>query len=137
VELLAADAVDDEPDVPRAHLHAPSERFLLIEKVLRWIALDRPVCVWLDDVQWGHDSVEFVEFLLRRRREQPVEPLFVIAARDDLRVEAARAADALQRVRAVTAVAPHVGGALSPDTHSAPVQQLLELEPAAAREIVR
>jgi serine/threonine protein kinase/tetratricopeptide (TPR) repeat protein len=58
-----------------------TERHVVIEAALRRAARERPVVVWLDDVQWGADSIAFVEHALASL-DAPV--VFVLTARDDL-----------------------------------------------------
>ncbi len=82
---------------------SPRERYVLIHRVLERICRRRPAIVWLDDVQWGIDSLGFVKFLLERQELHPIPVLLVLTARDDAlasrRFEAGLLAELLERDR--------------------------------------
>ncbi len=58
----------------------PAERYSAIEAVLVRAARERPVIVWLDDVQWGTDALGLVEHALESI-DAPI--LFVLTVRDE------------------------------------------------------
>ena len=61
----------------------PAERYAVIERVLDDLVFERPVVLWLDDVQWGLDALQFVERLMAdEATDRPV--LVVLTFRDDL-----------------------------------------------------
>ena len=56
-------------------LNSPVERYVLIRRVMERLARRRPVIVWLDDVQWGADALDFAAYLLD---EQPNSPFTLL-----------------------------------------------------------
>jgi eukaryotic-like serine/threonine-protein kinase len=72
---LAQTACPDHPaEVGEADA---AERHLAVHRLLSRMSRERPVLVWLDDVQWGGDSLLFVDRLLERTSER--FPVLVIA----------------------------------------------------------
>lgn len=57
------------------------ERHLVVGRVLERACRERPVVVWLDDVQWGADALAFARFLLEPPIPLPV--LFVATVRSE------------------------------------------------------
>ena len=62
---------------------SPRERYVLVHRVLERVCARRPAVLWLDDVQWGIDSLSFVEFLLEAQDTRPLPVLLLLTARDD------------------------------------------------------
>ena len=58
-----------------------SERHAVMRWFLTTCAARRPLVLWLEDVQWGLDALEFVETLLDDGRHQPI--LVLMTARDE------------------------------------------------------
>ena len=58
------------------------EVLILVARTLSRLAARRPLVVWLDDVQWGPDSVRLVEHLLGGAKRDPV-PVLVIMTLDE------------------------------------------------------
>ncbi len=61
----------------------PTERYLVLERLVRSLARDRPLVLVLDDVQWGHDALGFARHLLGRK----VPVLLVLTAREEALAE--------------------------------------------------
>ena len=65
---------------------SPAERRALVGRFVRRLCRQRPVILWLDDVQWGAESLRFaLDLLAERPRRIPV--LIVATAREDALVE--------------------------------------------------
>ena len=83
VELISPAPGDEEG---RSYFGRPRERWALVERLLDDLLFERPVVLWLDDVQWGADALSFVHHLLRD--DAPARALtIVLTARDDLMPE--------------------------------------------------
>ena len=67
----------------------PSQRYVLVQRLLERVTRSRPAIVWLDDVQWGSDSLGCVEFLLNQHAHQPLPVLLLATARDEALAERA------------------------------------------------
>ena len=62
---------------------SPRERYVLVERLLRRLAVERPVLLWLDDVQWGRDALGLARHLLDRQADAPFPLLLVLTARQE------------------------------------------------------
>ncbi|MBM66697.1 MAG: hypothetical protein CMH55_10725 [Myxococcales bacterium] len=60
-----------------------SERYSLIRRVLERAARQRPVILWVEDVPWGRDALEFIADLLDGQRLASFPLLIVMTARDE------------------------------------------------------
>ncbi len=111
------------------------DRYTAVLGLLRHVARERAVVVWLDDVQWSLDALMFARHVLEAAHEAPLRLLMVATVRDDLltsRRAAARRIEALQSredVRSLT-ITP-----LDCDDTLDFVQRLLGLEPQLARDV--
>ncbi len=65
-------AVDSSP----VRFERPQERYHLIARALQ--RAHSPVVIWLDDVQWGVDSLEFIQYLLESQEALP-NPVLLLA----------------------------------------------------------
>ncbi len=132
-ELLAPAAAEARA----SRLSGASERHMLVLRHLGRLGRERPVVVWLDDVQWGLDALGFVQLVLERaeRGEATAPVLLVLTALDEALLERPAEAsmiEALQghaRLRTVT-LDPFDG-----ETQLALVRDLLPFETLLARRI--
>ena len=92
VELIAPNASNlPGASLPSIHFRNPGERFVVVERLLARLGADRPVVIWLEDVQWSLEALSFVHHLLSpgarsraRSRTHPRLPVLVVATlRDD------------------------------------------------------
>lgn len=90
----------DGPRLPR--FSSPRERWAILGRLLTRLARERPLIVWLDDVQHGLDALGFVEHVLAIADEMPapMPVLFVLTAQAEALAEQPREAAALERVLA-------------------------------------
>jgi tetratricopeptide (TPR) repeat protein len=58
-----------------------SERYLTLERVLLYLAHQRPLLLCFEDVQWGSDAVGFVDFLLRRKHRSSLPLMLLLTYR--------------------------------------------------------
>ena len=66
---------------PLVRFDSPDARLAAIAREVDRAASERPLVVWLDDVQWGADGLQLAQQLMRRASGAPV--LVVLTARDD------------------------------------------------------
>jgi eukaryotic-like serine/threonine-protein kinase len=119
---------------------APGNHKPLIRTLLKRLTSDRPVIVWLDDVQWGADSLELVQHLLDTGATEPgstgVGPvLFVLTARDEDLTPGGEALRRLGEIGEDRATRKVRLGPLERGEHMAFVQGLLGLSPRLAAEV--
>jgi eukaryotic-like serine/threonine-protein kinase len=62
---------------------SPMERHVLVRRLLEREAAHRTVLLWLDDVQWGQDALDFAAHLLRARSSHPVRVLVLATLRSE------------------------------------------------------
>ncbi|MEO1272299.1 MAG: serine/threonine-protein kinase, partial [Myxococcota bacterium] len=65
----------------------PVERYVLVRRLLERVGRERPAIVWLDDVQWGSDSIAFAEYLMKGQAVSPTPVLILLTARDETLAE--------------------------------------------------
>jgi serine/threonine protein kinase/tetratricopeptide (TPR) repeat protein len=78
-ELIAPGSADDASG--RFHFTDDNERIACLTGVARSLARARPLVVWLDDLQWGAKSVDWLRDLMSTEASLPV--LVVATARTD------------------------------------------------------
>ena len=125
-ELLAPSAPGEATGV---QVGTVNERHQLLVRVLEGLAVERPVLVWLDDVDRGFDAVEFTQFVLDHARELPA--LFVLTAR------ITRTLPELDGLIGHSAVRCLDLQPLAVTDHDTMVRGLLDLEPSVRARVVR
>lgn len=65
------------------------QRFALLERALCRMSQRRPVIVWLDDVHWGNEAVEFCRYVIEQNSSD-VSVLFVLTTREEVTDELQR-----------------------------------------------
>ncbi len=63
------------------------EGHITIRRLLKGVCVERPVVIWLDDVQWGLDALAFAQYLLDQQRLHPQPILIVLTATDEALAE--------------------------------------------------
>ncbi|MGM0558631.1 MAG: serine/threonine-protein kinase PknK, partial [Myxococcota bacterium] len=67
----------------RVRFSTNRQRYALLRRLIERIARERPLVIWLDDVQWGADSLGFVEHMLDLQSATRTPVLFVLTAREE------------------------------------------------------
>lgn len=62
---------------------SPVERYALVRRFIGLLGAERPVLLWLDDAQWGPDSLAFVDHLLVAEDDAPLPVLVVATVQDE------------------------------------------------------
>lgn len=86
------------PSAEGVQLVNAEERFVVVLHELRRVAVDRPVVVWLDDVQWGPEALAFAKWLLDEGGDLSV--VVLLTAQAEALAERPRATAALEQVLA-------------------------------------
>ena len=120
-------ASQEEP----VRLHSPQERYTVALRALARVARGRPVIGWVDDVQWGDDSLSFARFLLESRSDARGLVL-LLSASDEALAERPLESAIMERLRTDPAVETIAVPPLPADDHRLLVEQLLGLEPRLA-----
>jgi tetratricopeptide (TPR) repeat protein len=93
VELLSPTSGQSKESTRRIRFRSPQEGYNLLRRLLEKQTAERPVILWLDDVQWGLASLNFAAHLLARPDRLPV--LVVMTVRDEALSERVAEAEVL------------------------------------------
>jgi len=121
---------------PAYRFSRPGQKYALIRRVLGRMAARRPLILWLDDVQWGPQSVGVIEELFSTVESRP-PVLVVCTVRADLVAgdpELGRRLEALWAAN--DAVRLHLEPLATTD-HHALVNRLLSLDPSLAGALAK
>ena len=114
---------------------SPSERYGAAARWLGGLTRRRAVVLHVDDAQWSHDALTFMQWLLAARHPLPI--LFVATVRTDLLADRPLEAAALDTLRRLPRVDQITLGPLPPEDHARFVRELLGLDPILTRELLR
>jgi tetratricopeptide (TPR) repeat protein len=140
---LVCPAVTPGVAVATVRLGGPTERHELVRRLLERVAAERPILAWLDDVQWGADSLDLVAHILGRAANTPsggvMHPplplLFVLTARTEDGTTAVREGRLLQELATRPETTVLEIGPLPAEERPALVRELLGLEGSLAEEV--
>ncbi len=135
-----ADWLAPTPRASMSMTFSPGEYKPLLRTLLKRLSRDRPVIAWLDDVHWGADSLEFVQYLLDSDTTSPgptdIGPvLFLVTAREEDLAQAQESSPLLNKISQDRATSTIPVGPLEQGEHIAFVQGLLGLAPRLAAEV--
>ncbi|QDG54673.1 hypothetical protein FIV42_29200 [Persicimonas caeni] len=82
-ELINPAAHADSAGDSMVRFTSNRQRYALLRRMVERIARRRPVLLWLDDVQWGADTLGFAEHLLDIHRTTPAPIFMVLTAREE------------------------------------------------------
>lgn len=114
-------------------LGSPKQRYVLVQRYISRLARERPVIVWLDDVQWGRDALAFTEFLFEQQGAGAV--LVVLTAQEEALAEQMLEASLLENVLESSEGSTLEIGPLEQRDRAELVRRLLNLEGDLARRI--
>lgn len=63
--------------------HDPSERYIVVQQLLKRLCGERSVIVWLDDVHWGLEALQFAAHVMSRQDFSPLQVLFVLTVQEE------------------------------------------------------
>ena len=133
VELLSPTSGQSRESTRRIQFRSPQEGYHLLRRLLEHVSAERPVIVWLDDVQWGLASLNFARHLLSRPEGLPV--LVVMTVPDEALVERQAEVEVLAGVQAHASCRTLEIGPLDPSARPALMQALLGLDDALAARV--
>lgn len=119
---------------PVVSFESQRERHNVIEHYLRRAAARRPVLLWIEDVQWGDESLALVRHLMRRR-EDTSPMLVILTARVEALTERPREASRLAEIERDAITSTLHLEPLTRREHADFVSRLVALEPALARDV--
>jgi serine/threonine protein kinase/tetratricopeptide (TPR) repeat protein len=111
------------------------ERHALVRRHLTRLGVDRPVIVWLDDLQWGDDALSFVGHLLEAQDRSPAPVLVLATLRSEALAERPIEAELVAQLAERLEVLRIRVGPLRSEHWLTLVGQLLGLESNAALKV--
>ena len=137
ITALVAPICDSEydPEKARVHFSSPRERYALVARFLARTADARPLILLLDDVQWGHDTLQFLKFLLADF-DEPLSILAVLTVRDDVLDSRSLEARALLELQETPGFETLEVAPLTENDHRRLVSTLLGLDTQLVEEVV-
>ena len=108
------------------------ERHGTLRRVLELCSAERPVILWMDDVQWGLDALMFAEHLLEAQEIRQAPVLIVATVRSEALPEQPAEADMLSDLQSRPDVVRVEVPPLEPEHHKQLVRGLLGLEDSLA-----
>ena len=83
-ELMSpATAFDPTRGAQAVRFSNRAEQHVLVRRLLERLGAERPVVVWLEDVQWGSDAINFAAHVLRAQALSPSPVLLMLTVRDE------------------------------------------------------
>lgn len=112
-----------------------SEAFAAMARLVRQLGLERPVVIWLDDVQWGVEALSWLRFVLRQQESLPTRVLFVCTVREEALVAESIADDLLREIAGGLSCTGIELGPLTGDETRSLVGDLLGLDTELRRTV--
>ncbi len=109
-----------------------AERHEVARRLLSWMAQRRPLVLWLDDVQWG---LETIEFATRLMRGAPLPVLCVLTVRDDAISTRDLEVAALRELGVLVGSTSIAVGPIRPENRTRLVQAILGVERRLAEQV--
>lgn len=81
-ELVTSNSADSDAE-GTVLFDRPETWYVVLERLLERLGEDRPVILWLDDVQWGLDALGFSQQLLDHQKTRPSPVLVIMTVRDE------------------------------------------------------
>lgn len=135
-ELISpASESDTDPEAHAVRFGSPVERYVLVGRMLERVARERPIILWLDDVHWGLDALEFARHFLQSQEDRPVPALVVLTALEEALSERPAESAALQALVGQGNTRQLHVGPLPADAHGMLVRGLLGLEGELAARV--
>jgi tetratricopeptide (TPR) repeat protein len=123
--------------IARVTFNQPAERHGVLGRFLSRVAATRPALVWLDDVQWGLDAVQFVRSVLEHPELSRLPVLFVCTVQLEALAERPVTRNALAELvrRHPKRTARIEVGPLPEDDRRELVRSLLGLTPGLSEQV--
>ncbi|RME06996.1 MAG: tetratricopeptide repeat protein [Deltaproteobacteria bacterium] len=103
-----------------------TRRYLLVARVLERAAHARPALLWLDDVQWGSDTLGFVDFLLRHPAAPEFPCLLLLTLQEEALADHPFEAAQLEKLRGDDRCTTLAVPPLPPADHLRLIEQMVE-----------
>lgn len=125
-DLIAPGPLDVK-QTSRLVLPEGRERHAIILRYVERLTEERPVVVWLDDVHWSTDALQFAERVLEEQERRPRPILLLLTAREEHLAERTLESRLLKALMSSPRTEPLAVAPLKADDHMRLVRELLGL----------
>ena len=108
---------------------------VLMTVLLRAMSRQRPVVLWIDDVQWGLEALDVIEHLMRYQEVEPTPLLVLMTASEVALAEHPEVEAALTRQSEIGALTTLSIGPLQPPEDELLIQHMLPIDPTLVARI--
>lgn len=130
IELAAEELAET-----RVQLTESRQRYALVQRLVALQAKNRPLVLWLDDVQWGLETLELAQFLCREPCDDPLPVLIVATTQDESLLQEPQVAELLATCLNEPTAQKIALNPLTPADHRELVQRLLFLDEALSSQV--
>lgn len=117
----------------RVQFNRQSERYAVVERLIRLKSQGRPIVLWLDDIQWAREALGLVEFLLEHKEPLPI--LVLLTHRDESLALRPLESQLLEMLRERDETLSLEVLPLDEEAHLELIEGMLGLEPTLAQDI--
>lgn len=134
-ELIHPVDDDEEADGPAYRFSSPSQKFALLQRLIRRVSGGRTPVVWFDDIQWNRRVSDFVDHLLQGG-DDVFSGLVVLSVRSEELVDLPHLADRLDDWKRRDHCDFIDLNPLSADDHRRLIERVFPLEPSLGDELL-
>ena len=127
---------DRDSQSGRAQQSGREQRYALLYQFLSAMAHQRPLILWLDDIQWGWDALGFARYIQEHQHSDPAPLLVVMTARTEALEERVKERDTLRELAARQDVTELEIPPLRPEDTETLVRHLLRLDEELTQHVL-
>lgn len=128
VELMIPAEAASQDAVPPIIFRSAQERYIAVLNAIERFGEERPIIVWLDDVQWGADALWFTRYVLELQQLRPAPLLFLLTVREESLLDRPMERQLIDQLTGRRCVSECLVDRLAPDEHAELIEGALKLE---------
>ena len=137
-EIIAPTVIDDySEDDARIRFRNAEQRHAVIVRYLQRLARRRPLILFVDDLQWGNETLNFLEYLLDNPGDRKLPLMIIGTTQIDALVDQPVPRAKLDELAAHRQTEVMDVGPLAPDDHRRLITRLLGLEEQLVERVAR
>lgn len=133
--ITPAIVADYREEDARIRFRSPQERHAVILRFLHRTSHGRPLILFLDDLQWGNDTLNTLEYLINATTEQRMPLLIIGTVQTDALVDRPVARQKLKELANHEQTTNLTIGPLPPDEHRMLINRMLSLEEELVEQV--
>ncbi len=135
-EIIAPSVLDDyREENARIRFHTPEERHAVMFRFIERLAKHRPIILFLDDLQWGNETLNALEYLVDSAATRELPLLVVGTVQTDALVDRPVAREKIEHLAAGEDTDTISVGPLPTDDHRLLIKRLLGLEDELVQQV--